>query len=162
TFFNKTWLDFTGRTMEQEFGDGWSSGVHPEDWQRCNEIFRSSFAARREFRIECRLRRADGGDRWMLRAGVPRFAPRDVAAGYIGSDVDITDLRRTQEEALSRQKLESLGVLAGGIAHDFNNLLGSILATAELVMSELPDGSPACEGVETIKNVAHRAAEIVR
>jgi two-component system, cell cycle sensor histidine kinase and response regulator CckA len=162
TFFNKTWLDFTGRTMEQELGDGWSTGLHPEDLKRCYEIFGSSFDARREFRMECRLRRADREYRWMLCSGVPRFAPGGAFAGYIGSDVDITELRRTQEEALSRQKLESLGVLAGGIAHDFNNLLGSILATAELVTSELPDGSPACEGVETIKNVAHRAAEIVR
>ena len=81
----------------------------------------------------------------------------------------MSDLARTsptssaaQEEALARQKLESLGVLAGGIAHDFNNLLGSIVANSELVLSELPDGSPASEGVESIKNVAGRAAEIVR
>ena len=75
---------------------------------------------------------------------------------------DITETKRAQEEALARQKLESLGVLAGGIAHDFNNLLGSILATSELVLSELPGGSPAYDGVESIKNVADRAAEIVR
>ena len=67
--------------------------------------------------------------------------------------IDITDLKRRQEEALARQKLESLGVLAGGIAHDFNNLLGSILATSELVLGAPCSGSPACEGVESIKNV---------
>jgi two-component system, cell cycle sensor histidine kinase and response regulator CckA len=75
---------------------------------------------------------------------------------------DITESKRTQEEAIARQKLESLGVLAGGIAHDFNNLLGGILATSELVLSELPSGSPAYDGVESIKNVADRAAGIVR
>jgi len=60
TFFNKTWLDFTGRILEQELGNGWTSGLHSEDLHRVNEIFCSSFDARRTFRIECRLRRADG------------------------------------------------------------------------------------------------------
>ena len=79
-----------------------------------------------------------------------------------GSCTDITELKRNQEEALARQKLEGLGVLAGGIAHDFNNLLGGILATSELVLSELPVDSPSYGGVESIKKVADRAAEIVR
>ena len=99
------------------------------------------------------------GGCWRLVA--PRFESSGAFAGYVGSCTDITELKRTQEEALARQKLESLGVLAGGIAHDFNNLLGSIVANSELVLSELPDGSPASEGVESIKNVAGRAAEIV-
>ena len=79
----------------------------------------------------------------------------------VGATQDITDVRRAQQQDISRQKLESLGVLAGGVAHDFNNLLGSIVTNAELVLSELPDGSPASEGVESIRNVAGRAAEIV-
>ena len=111
---------------------------------------------------ECRLRRADGEYRWVLTTGAPRFESSGAFAGYVGSCTDITELKRTQEEALARQKLESLGVLAGGIAHDFNNLLGSILATSELVLSELPVDSPAYDGVESIKKVADRAAEIVR
>jgi two-component system cell cycle sensor histidine kinase/response regulator CckA len=86
--------------------------------------------------------------------GVPRYGLAMIE--------DITDTKHAQEEAIARQKLEGLGVLAGGIAHDFNNLLGSILATSELVMSELPDGSPAYDGVKSISNVADRAAGIVR
>jgi PAS domain S-box-containing protein len=162
TFFNKTWLDFTGRTMEQELGNGWASGVHPDDQDCCYETFCSSFEARRNFHIEYRLRRADGEYRWVLCSGVPRFGPDGVFAGYIGSDIDLTDLRRAQEETLARQKLESLGVLAGGIAHDFNNLLGSILINAELALAGLPLGSSAYGGLETIKDVAVRATEIVR
>ena len=76
----------------------------------------------------------------MLCTGVPRLAPDDTFSGYIGSCIDITELKRTQEEALARQKLESLGVLAGGIAHDFNNLLGSILMEAELAAADLAAG----------------------
>ena len=80
----------------------------------------------------------------------------------IGACIDITDFKRTQEEALARQKLESLGVLAGGIAHDFNNLLGSILSQAELAEEELAAGSVPGQELQLIKNVAIRAGEMVR
>ena len=93
---------------------------------------------------------------------MPRFGPDGVFAGYIGSCIDITDIKRTHEEAMARQKLESLGVLAGGIAHDFNNLLGSIMADSELVAADLEPGSRAREGLGRINGVALRAAEIVR
>ena len=148
--------------MEQAVGNGWIEKLHPDDRDRCYTSYSSAFDAHRTFQTECRLRRADGEYRWMLATGTPRFESSGAFAGYIGSCTDITDLKRTQEEALARQKLESLGVLAGGIAHDFNNLLGSIVANSELVLSELPGGSPASEGVESIRNVAGRAAEIVR
>jgi PAS domain S-box-containing protein len=80
----------------------------------------------------------------------------------VGACIDITDFKRTQEEALARQKLESLGVLAGGIAHDFNNLLGSILAQAELAEQELDVGSDPRQELQLIKNGAIRAGEMVR
>ena len=105
TFVNKTWLTFTGRTLEQELGDGWASGVHPEDLGRCYEIFSAAFDARRDFKLECRLRRADGEYRWFLCSGVPRFAPGGDFAGYIGSDIDITDL---QSEERFRQLAENI------------------------------------------------------
>ena len=162
TFFNKTYLEFTGRTPEQELGRGWVGLIHPEDIECCSETFHSSFDARRNFHIECRVRRADGEYRTILCRGIPRFAPGGNFAGYIGSDIDITDLRRAQKEALARQKLESLGVLAGGIAHDFNNLLGGILINSELASAGLPVGSSAYGGLETIKTIAVRATDIVR
>jgi PAS domain S-box-containing protein len=162
TFFNKTWLEFTGRTLNQELGAGWTEGVHPDDLDRCFESYCSSFDARRQFNIEYRLRRADGEYRWMLCRGVPRFEPGGVFAGYIGSDVDITDLRRAQEEIFERQKLESLGVLTGGIAHDFNNFLGSILAAAELAETNMAVNSSPGEEIRISKGVALRASEIVR
>jgi two-component system cell cycle sensor histidine kinase/response regulator CckA len=80
----------------------------------------------------------------------------------VGACIDITDFRRTQDQALARQKLESLGVLAGGIAHDFNNLLGGILAQAELAETELAVGSPPGQELQAIKTVAIRAGEMVR
>ena len=80
----------------------------------------------------------------------------------VGACIDTTDFKRTQDEALARQKLESLGVLAGGIAHDFNNLLGGILAQAELAETELAVGSPPGQELQAIKTVAIRAGEMVR
>jgi PAS domain S-box-containing protein len=93
TFVNKTWLEFTGRSEEQELGDGWAGGLHPEDLERCRETFRAAFAARRRFHLECRLRRADGEYRCVLCSGVPRFDPAGLFVGFIGSQIDITDLQ---------------------------------------------------------------------
>ena len=162
TFFNKGWLAFTGRTMEQERGNGWAEGVHPDDLERCFGGYSSSFDARQSFHIEYRLRRADGEYRWLLDSGVPRFTPGGVFSDYIGSCIDITDLKRAQDEVLATQKLESLRVLTAGIAHDFNNFLGSILAQAELAEAEIGAGSSPDEEVQSIKVVAIRAAEVVR
>ena len=147
--------------LEEGLNNGWIQSVHPDDVDRCFASYSAAFDARERFHIACRLRRAEGEYRWILCSGIPRYAADGSFAGYVGTDIDITDLRRAQEAALSRQKLESLGVLVGGIAHDFNNLLGSILANAELLISQLPVDSQFCDDVENIRTVASRAAEIV-
>src|SRR5262249_50006026 len=162
TFFNKTWLSFTGRTLEEEQGNGWTKAMHPDDLDRCLRIYTSSFEARQEFQMEYRLRRTDGEFRWMLDNGAPRFAPSGAFAGYIGSAIDITDLKRIQQEALAKQKLETLTSLTRGIAHDFNNMVGAILAQAELAESNLSEQLLPTTEVHQIKAVAIRASEIVR
>ncbi len=98
-YFNKPWLDFTGRTLEQEMGNGWTEGVHPNDFQRCLDTYTNAFHTRQKFKMEYRLRHCDGEYRWVFDTGVPRFAPMGEFLGYIGSCVDIHD-RKLAEEAL--------------------------------------------------------------
>src|SRR5206468_4282108 len=97
TFFNKGWLDFTGRTMEQELGNGWAEGIHREDFNRCRDIYGNSIDARQPFTIEYRLRRSDGEYRWILDSGTPRFAADGALLGYIGSCIDITERKLAEE-----------------------------------------------------------------
>lgn len=162
TFFNKTWLDFTGRTMELELGYGWLEDVHPEDRERTRAEYSASLAGRAHCKIEYRLRRADGEYRHLMCTGVPHFEPDGAFAGYIASCVDLTDIKSAQEEASERQNLESLGVLAGGIAHDFNNLLGGALAYSELAQARIADGAAPDDELRQIGALAIRGSEIVR
>jgi PAS domain S-box-containing protein len=97
-YFNKPWLDFTGRTMEQELGNGWVDGIHPDDFQYCLDTYINAFDARKDFKMEYRFRRCDGEYRWVLNTGIPRFAPEGTFLGYIGSCIDIGDRKQAEEE----------------------------------------------------------------
>ncbi|MBS3990553.1 MAG: sensor domain-containing diguanylate cyclase [Erysipelothrix sp.] len=90
-YFNKTWLDFTGRSFEQEFGDGWAEGVHPDDLDRCISIYLESFNKRIRFEMEYRLRRHDGEWRWINDIGVPAIDENGDFSGFIGSCLDVTE-----------------------------------------------------------------------
>ena len=97
TFFNKRWLDFTGRTMQQELGNGWAEGVHPADFGNCLNTYVTAFDAREEFEMEYRLRRHDGQYRWILDRGIPLHDHGDRFTGYVGSCVDITERKQAEE-----------------------------------------------------------------
>jgi len=104
-FFNQRWLAFTGRALEQEVGNAWAEGVHPEDFQACMHTFLNAFVARRDFSMEYRLRRFDGEYRWIYDQGTPRYEPDGTFAGFIGSCVDITEQRRAQQALLVNAEL---------------------------------------------------------
>jgi PAS domain S-box-containing protein len=96
-YFNRAWLNFTGRTLQQEQGDGWAEGVHPDDIANCLRNYLRAFKARKPFVIEYRLRRYDGQYRWILDQGRAFHGPDGRFAGYIGSCVDATELRNAEE-----------------------------------------------------------------
>ncbi len=113
TYFNQAWLDFTGRSLEAELGNGWAEGVHPDDLETCLEIYTQAFDRRQPFRMEYRLRGHDGKFRWLLDIGVPRVDADGSFAGYIGSCVDLTErkgaeLALHQSEQLKASILQSL------------------------------------------------------
>ncbi|HYC22138.1 MAG TPA: PAS domain S-box protein, partial [Candidatus Bathyarchaeia archaeon] len=107
-FVSQAWLDFTGRRLEDELGEGWAESLHPDDRQPCVDAFHEAFAARTSFEREFRFRRSDGEYRWMLDRGKPRFRPGGEFAGFIGSCLDITARRnaeRAVEEASARKQV---------------------------------------------------------
>ena len=114
TFFNKRWLEFTGRSLEQEMGNGWAEGVHSNDLQQCLQTYTEAFDARKPFVMQYRLRRNDGEYRWISDEGVPRYNPERKFVGYIGSCVDVTELLR-QQKAL--HQFEERVALATEVAH---------------------------------------------
>src|SRR5438034_6132406 len=113
TFFNKPWLHFTGRSMEQELGNGWAEGVHQDDLERCVQVYTSAFDARQPFVMQYRLRRDDGEYRWISDQGIPRYDAQGRFAGYIGSCVDVTELVN-KDQAL-RESEERMRVAAEAV-----------------------------------------------
>ncbi|HEV7605884.1 MAG TPA: PAS domain S-box protein [Steroidobacteraceae bacterium] len=98
TWFNQRWLDFVGRDMEQEIGDGWCDNVHPADFDRTLDTYHAAFDARRAYEMEFRLQRDDGAWRWLLERATPHLGPNGEFVGYIGTCVDITEHRETVEQ----------------------------------------------------------------
>jgi len=160
TYFNSPAMAFAGLPLEQLVGTNYLNLVHPEDREGYLNIIFKAANARAPFSTEVRFRRGDGEYRWLLVSAVPRISD-GVYLGHLGTGVDVTDLKRSYEQHLAAQNLESLGVLAAGVAHDFNNLLGAIVGHADCAQCELDANSPAAEDIDRIRVTALRAAEIV-
>jgi len=113
-YFNERWLQFRGRTMEQERGNGWAEGVHPDDFQRCLDIYLDCFQKRETFEMYYRLMRHDGVYRWILDRGAPFYGENNEFQGYIGSCIDVTariEAQRALDEAHERELANLRGLL---------------------------------------------------
>jgi PAS domain S-box-containing protein len=139
TDFNRGWLAFTGRSIEQELGDGWAEGVHPDDLQRCLAVYVESFDKRVPFYMEYRLRRYDGDYHWINDAGSPRFLADGTFAGYIGCCVDIHD-RKAAEFArfdLARRLMSAQEAERTRVARELHDGIGQEIALLGIQMQRV-------------------------
>jgi PAS domain S-box-containing protein len=162
-WFNRTWLDFIGRSMDEAAGNGWTACIHPDDLARCIETYAAHFDRREPFRMEYRLRRADGEYRWILDAGVPRYAEGERFDGYVCSALDISALKETEEDLRSMierreralvdaQQAGTMAQLTGGTAHELNNLLTVIAGNLALIERRAGED-------ERLANLARKASK---
>ncbi|MBL0424575.1 PAS domain-containing sensor histidine kinase [Ramlibacter alkalitolerans] len=166
-YFNETWLQYTGRTMAQEMGDGWAEGVHPEDFQRCVAHYLAHFHRREPFEMEYRLRRKDGVFRWIFDRGVPYSDDSGVFAGYIGSCVDVDERRRAQDtqqqhtrEQLALARDFERWILAI-VSHDIRDPLNTIQLAAHVLSRTAEPGGPAKRQAESVGRAVGRIQHIV-
>ncbi len=126
-YFNRQWLRYTGRTLEQELGYGWAEGLHSEDLIRCREVVGLAWSDRSEYRIEYRLGRADGAYGWVLETGSPRFAHDGAFLGYIGSCIDVQEQKQALEAVqLSEVRLNAAQKMARIGSWEFDPIGGQI------------------------------------
>jgi PAS domain S-box-containing protein len=165
-YFNQQWLDFTGRTLDEEVSSGWDEGIHPDDRQRCLEIYNSAFERREPFTMEYRLRRADGQFRWVIDTGTARFSSGRSFLGYIGSCIDISE-RKAAEEALkglSGQLIQAREDECARIARELHDDLNQRMALISIELEQLGQSSVDTDGQlhRHLESIMRQAAEVSR
>ena len=129
-FVNKGWLKFTGRTSEQELGYGWVEGMHPDDYSHCAEIFDDAFNSREQYSVEYRFRRADGAYRWLSETGAPRYSTEGKFEGYIGTCIDIHEMKVHEQRRNNFIKMAS---------HELKTPITSIKGYVQLLLNMYKD-----------------------
>lgn len=160
-YFNKTWLEFTGRTMEQEFGNGWAEGVHPDDFDFCLQTYVTAFDKREAFLMEYRMKNKYGEYRWIRDFGRPFYDLDNSFLGYIGSCYDITEIKdnelRLIELNATKDKFFSI------IAHDLKSPFNSIVGFSEYLIEQVKakNYSKIDEIANIILNSSNRAMDLL-
>jgi PAS domain S-box-containing protein len=167
-YFNKRWLNFVGRTMEEELGHGWTENVHPDDYERCMNVYLTAFDARQPFEMEYRMRHHSGEYRWILDRGVPRLGPNGTFQGYIGGCTEIETQKRaegelekqvTERTAHLKESIASLEGICYTIAHDLRAPLRAIHGYTNILLKEYAPAFDA-EGKHLAQRVVANAARM--
>ena len=139
TYVNQRWLEFTGRPLEAELGNGWAESVHPDDLNRFLDTYARSFDRREPFQMEYRLRRHDGEYRWIVESGVPRFNTEGLFTGYIGSAIDVTEHKLAVEalSTVSRKLIQAQEEERARIARELHDDIGQRVALLGLNLERL-------------------------
>lgn len=149
-WFNPAWLTLTGRVLDQEAGEGWLGGVHPNDRERCQADLRKHFAARTPFELTCRIRNEEDSFHTLRMRVAPFFGLSGECIGFIGSCEDIdgqknlaVDRQAIMARVAQRHKFETMGQLTGGITHAFNNMLAAMMGYIDLALMRYGHSDPA-------------------
>lgn len=141
-YFNRKWLDFTGRRREELGGRNWVQSLHPDDRLRCLDTYFAAVASREPFQMEYRVRRHDGEYRWMLDTGLPRFAAGGKFLGFVGSGFDITERKRAEQSLISaRDEAQSANrtksAFLANMSHELRTPLNAIIGFSEIIKAEM-------------------------
>lgn len=173
TWFNKAWLGFTGRSMEQEAGRGWMGGVHPDDLERCRKVWTESFRQRREFEIDYRLRSGDGRYHWVFDKGNPMMSADGTFLGFLGCCVDITERKEAEQNREAHLRVEHSARLEAErtalmkdeflatVSHEMRTPLTAMLGWVQLLRrgNVSPDIFP--QALETIERNARAQSQLI-
>ena len=165
-YFNDPWLNFTGRTLEQEYGNGWAEGVHPDDFDHCLNIYVTSFDKKVPFEMEYRMKRADGEYRWILDLGTPNYNSVGEFVGYIGHCFDITDRKKVQKDLIeAKLKAEESDRLKSAflanMSHEIRTPMNGILGFTSLLQEANLTGEEQQKYIEIIQKSGDRMLNTV-
>jgi PAS domain S-box-containing protein len=162
TYVNQRWLDFTGRPLEAELGNGWSESIHPDELSQCLNKYTTAFDQRESFQFECRLRRTDGQYRWILDSGVPRFDAAGSFVGYIGSAIDVTQQKLAEAalSTMSQQLIRAQEDERAWIARELHDDIGQRLSLMMMNLQRLCDRTSLIEIRDGIHKALQQASDL--